>query len=80
MWILGIDGATERAGNEAGSDTRARPHELDLDPHAAHHAGCPRPGGGARYVGGNCKIVRHLRDMDTAKANDNERPSDMTEP
>lgn len=80
MGILGINGATESTGNKAGRDTRARPHELDFEPYAADHGARDRPDGSARCLGGNCKIIHHLRDVGTAKANDNEQPDDMTEP
>ncbi len=79
MRILGMDRALERAGIDARGHTRARPHALDLDPHAACHAACSRSAKGSQCLGGNCKIVYHLRDMGTAKANDDERPGDMTE-
>ena len=42
MGILDMDRATESVSNDAGGNTCARPHELDLDPHAAYHAVCSR--------------------------------------
>lgn len=42
MGILGLNRAPKCAGNDAGGNKRAWPHELDLDPHAACDAACSR--------------------------------------